>query len=54
MSSCVMNGDIWVQSVINYFKNDESWSFKVNFKYDSTSDNDTASDVTKNPRWKLW
>ena len=44
------NGDIWVQSVVSYFKKDESWSFKVDFTYDNAN----APEITKKPWWKVW
>ena len=50
------NGDAWGQSVVSYFRKDDTWGFSVNFKYDDDIDissNSTSSKINK-PWWKLW
>lgn len=49
------HGDTWLQAVIHFYQENESWNFKTNFNYESpanTADNDAP---TKNkPWWKPW
>jgi hypothetical protein len=59
------NGDIWVEAIIYYFKNGESWSFKIDFVYPNKNqiavssatrvENQNNAELVKNKAWwKLW
>ncbi len=49
------HGDTWIQAVVHFYQENDSWSFKTNFEYE-TQVNKAANDAPEKskPWWKLW
>jgi len=49
------NDHIWVESVVHFFQQDNSWNFKINFNYgDSSSEPVQPNEAKVKPWWKFW
>ena len=52
-------GDVWLEAIIHFFRKDDSWSFKAEFKYPEpavVSEPEVSPEPTieSKPWWKLW
>lgn len=45
------SGDWWVKAVLHFFRDEGSWSYKVDFTY---KDKPAAQQVEPKPWWKFW
>jgi len=51
------NGDIWIEAIIDFIQQDDSWSFKLKFNYDNSlvqQEQQTEEATNKKPWWKVW
>jgi hypothetical protein len=48
------NGDTWVQAVIHFYQENESWSFTTNFNYESQVNTANIAQPESKPWWKFW
>ena len=45
-------GDIWVESVVHFFKKDDSWGFKVDYRYPEKREKENSMRTSnRNPPW---